>query len=148
MELLSALQRIGPRNPATIVQVGSALFYRSIPLQSAYCAGKHAIQDFTESLRFELIHDGSRAHITMVHLPAVNTAQFQWNKTRLARDARPVPPIFQSEVAAEVIHYAAHNRRRELMVGVPTLKAIYGNRLAPWQVDSACQKWVRAAADG
>jgi short-subunit dehydrogenase len=132
---LAALSRMLPRNRGTIVQVGSALSYRAIPLQSAYCAAKHAIQGFTESLRVELMHDNSAVHVTMVHLPAVNTPQFEWNKTRLPRHPKPVPPIYQPEVMAEAIHYAAHQRRREMMVGYPTLKAVYGNRLAPWYAD-------------
>ena len=133
---MAALRRMAPRNRGVIVQVGSALSFRGIPLQSAYCAAKHAIQGFTESLRVELLHDGSDVHVTMVHLPAVNTPQFQWNKTRLPRRPQPVPPIYQPEVMAEAIHYAAHNRRREMMVGYPTMKAVYGNRIAPGYADS------------
>jgi short-subunit dehydrogenase len=132
---MAALRCMRPRNRGTIVQVGSALSYRAIPLQSAYCAAKHAIQGFTESLRVELMHDTSDIHVTMVHLPAVNTPQFEWNKTRLPRHPQPVPPIFQPEVVAEAIHYAAHERRREMMVGFPTLKAVYGNRIAPSYAD-------------
>jgi NAD(P)-dependent dehydrogenase (short-subunit alcohol dehydrogenase family) len=132
---LSALRHMLPRNRGTIVQVGSALSFRGIPLQAAYCAAKHAIQGFTESLRVELLHDDSDVHVTMVHLPAVNTPQFGWNKTRLAGHPQPVPPIFQPEVAAEAIHFASHTRRREILVGAPTLKAVYGNRLAPWYAD-------------
>jgi NAD(P)-dependent dehydrogenase (short-subunit alcohol dehydrogenase family) len=132
---LAALKRMLPRDRGTIVQVGSALAYRGIPLQSAYCAAKHAIEGFMDSLRCELIHDESRVHVTMVHLPAVNTPQFGWVKSRLPRKAQPVPPIYQPEVAAEAIHWAAHNRRRELWVGAPTAKAIVGNRLAPGMLD-------------
>lgn len=128
---LAALKRMLPRDRGTIVQVGSALAYRSIPLQSAYCASKHAILGFTESLRTELLHDRSNVHVTEVHLPAVNTPQFSWNKTRLPRHPQPVPPIYQPEVAAEAVYFAAHNRRRELIVGWPTVMAIYGDRLAP-----------------
>jgi short-subunit dehydrogenase len=128
---LAALKRMLPRDRGTIVQVGSALAYRSIPLQSAYCASKHAISGFTESLRTELLHDGSNVHVTEVHLPAVNTPQFSWNKTRLPRHPQPVPPIYQPEVAAEAVHFAAHHRRRELIVGWPTVLAIYGDRVAP-----------------
>lgn len=127
----AALRRMLPRGYGTILQVGSALAYRAIPLQSAYCAAKHAIQGFTESLRTELIHDDSNVHVTMVHLPAVNTPQFSWNKTRLPNHPQPVPPIFQPEVVAEAIHYAAHARRREMSVGMPTVVAIYGNKIAP-----------------
>ena len=128
---LTALRRMLPRNAGTIVQVGSALAYRAIPLQSAYCAAKHALQGFTESLHTELIHDGSRVHLTSVHLPAVNTPQFTWSKTRLPNEPQPVPPIFQPEVAAEAIYFAAHANRREVWVGGPTVLAIAGDRLAP-----------------
>jgi short-subunit dehydrogenase len=128
---LTALRRMLPRNRGVIVQVGSALAYRAIPLQSAYCASKHAIQGFTESLRCELIHDRSEVHATMVQLPAMNTPQFGWNKSRLPNHPQPVPPIYQPEVAAEAIHYAAHHRWREMSVGLPTVVAIYGNKLAP-----------------
>jgi short-subunit dehydrogenase len=128
---LAALKRMLPRDHGTIVQVGSALAYRSIPLQSAYCASKHAISGFTESLRTELLHDGSNVHVTEVHLPAVNTPQFSWNKTRLPRHPQPVPPIYQPEVAADAVYFAAHHRRRELIVGWPTVLAIYGDRVAP-----------------
>ena len=128
---LAALKRMLPRNRGTIVQVGSALAYRSIPLQSAYCAAKHAIAGFTESLRTELLHDGSNIEVTMVHLPALNTPQFSWNKSRLPNHPQPVPPIFQPEVAAEAIYYASHHPRREMLVGTPTLLAIYGDKIAP-----------------
>jgi NAD(P)-dependent dehydrogenase (short-subunit alcohol dehydrogenase family) len=126
---LAALHRMLPRDRGTIVQVGSALAHRGIPLQSAYCAAKHAVDGFMDSLRAEMIHDRSRVHVTMVNLPAVNTPQFQWVKSRLPRKAQPVPPIFQPEVAAEAIHWAAHHRRRELWVGASTAAVIIGNRL-------------------
>jgi NAD(P)-dependent dehydrogenase (short-subunit alcohol dehydrogenase family) len=132
---LAALHRMLPRDRGTIVQVGSALAYRGIPLQSAYCAAKHAVEGFMDSLRCELIHDGSRVHVTMVQLPAVNTPQFRWVKSRLPRKAQPVPPIYQPEVPAEAIHWAAHARRRELWVGGPTVQAILANRLAPGMLD-------------
>ena len=132
---MSALRRMLPRDRGTIVQVGSALAYRGIPLQSAYCGAKHAVQGFTESLRCELLHDGSRVHVTMVQLPALNTPQFSWVKSRLPREPQPVPPIFQPEVAARAIHYAAYARRREMSVGFPTVQAIYGNALAPGFAD-------------
>ena len=132
---LAALRRMQPRDRGTIVHVGSALAYRGIPLQSAYCAAKHAVQGFTESLRSELIHDGSHVHVTMVHLPAINTPQFGWVKTRLPRKPQPVPPIFQPEVAAEAILFAATHKRRDLWLGFPTIKTIIGNRLAPGYVD-------------
>jgi NAD(P)-dependent dehydrogenase (short-subunit alcohol dehydrogenase family) len=132
---LAALGRMLPRDRGSIVQVGSALAYRGIPLQSAYCAAKHAIQGFMDSLRAELIHDGSRVHLTSVHLPAMNTPQFRWVKSRLPRKAQPVPPIYQPEVAAEAIHWAAHHERREIWVGVPTVMSMLGNRIAPALLD-------------
>jgi NAD(P)-dependent dehydrogenase (short-subunit alcohol dehydrogenase family) len=132
---LAALRYMAPRNRGTIVQVGSALAYRGIPLQSAYCAAKHAVQGFTESLRCELLHDGSQVHLTMVQLPALNTPQFGWVKSRLPHNAQPVPPIFQPEVAARAIYYAAHSRRREINVGWPTVKAVWGNTIAPGVAD-------------
>lgn len=128
---LAALKRMLPRDAGTVVQVGSALAYRSIPLQSAYCAAKHALLGFTDSLRTELIHDGSRVHVTMVHLPAVNTPQFKWSKARLPHEPQPVGTIYQPEVAAEAIYYAAHHRRREIWVGGSTVVAIAGDKLAP-----------------
>jgi hypothetical protein len=132
---LAALHRMRSRDRGKIVQVGSALAYRGIPLQSAYCAAKHAVQGFMDSLRSELLHDGSRVRVTSVHLPALNTPQFGWVKSRLARKAQPVPPILQPEVAAEAIYWAAHHDRRELWVGWPTVQAIAGNRIAPWLGD-------------
>ncbi len=128
---LSALKRMLPRDRGMIVQVGSALAYRGIPLQSAYCAAKHAIQGFTESLRCELIHDGSHVQVCMVHLPATNTPQFDWSKSRMPRKAQPVPPIYQPEVAARAIHYAAHHYRREWTVGLITDVVLAGNAVAP-----------------
>lgn len=132
---LSALKRMLPRDRGHIVQVGSALSYRSIPLQSAYCAAKHAMRGFTDSLRSELFHDGSHVHVTMVQLPALNTPQFDWTKSRLKRKAQPVPPIFQPEVAAEAIYWSAHQHRREVFVGWPTVEAILGNKIAPGLLD-------------
>ncbi|HYG99916.1 MAG TPA: SDR family oxidoreductase [Terriglobales bacterium] len=128
---MSALRRMLPRNRGTIVQVGSALAYRSIPLQSAYCGAKHAISGFTDSIRSELIHDNSNVHITAVHMPALNTPQFGWVKSRLPRKAQPVPPIYQPEVAARAIYWAAHHRRRELWVGGSTVVTIVGNKFLP-----------------
>jgi NAD(P)-dependent dehydrogenase (short-subunit alcohol dehydrogenase family) len=128
---LSALHRMLPRDTGVIVQVGSALAYRGIPLQSAYCGAKHAVQGFMDSLRCELLHDGSRVRVTMVHMPAVNTPQFDWVKTRLPGSPQPVPPIFQPEVAAEAVLWAADHDRTEMWVGAPTVVAILGNRLAP-----------------
>lgn len=132
---LSALKRMLPRNRGVIVQVGSALAYRGIPLQSAYCAAKHAVQGFMDSLYVELLHAKSNVKATMVQLPAVNTPQFRWVKSRLPNKAQPVPPIYQPEVMAEGIVYAADHPRRELWIGWPTVKAIIGNRLVPWYAD-------------
>lgn len=132
---LAALRRMLPRDRGSIVLVGSALAYRGIPLQSAYCAAKHAIEGFFDSLRSELIHDNSKVRVTMVHLPAVNTPQFSWNKTKLPRHPQPVPPIYQPEIMADAIHYAAHADRREVTVGYPAVKAIYGNKIAPGYAD-------------
>lgn len=133
---LAALRRMLPRDRGSIVQVGSALAYRGIPLQSAYCAAKHAIQGFCDSLRCELIHDESRVRLTMVQMPALNTPQFRWVKSRLPRKAQPVPPIFQPEVAAEAIVWASEHDRRELSVGWPTVEAIVGNKIAPGWLDA------------
>jgi NAD(P)-dependent dehydrogenase (short-subunit alcohol dehydrogenase family) len=133
---LAALRRMLPRDHGAIVQVGSALAYRAIPLQAAYCGAKHAIQGFTESLRCELLHDGSRLRLTMVQLPALNTPQFGWVKSRLPRKAQPVPPIYQPEVAAEAIVWAAHHDRRELNVGFPTSVVLLANKLVPGLADS------------
>jgi len=132
---LAALKRMLPRDHGTIVQVGSALAYRGIPLQAAYCAAKHAIQGFCDSLWCELIHDKSAVRLTMLQMPALNTPQFGWVKSRLPRKAQPVPPIFQPEVAAEAIHFAAHNPRREFYVGMPSVKAIVANKIAPGLLD-------------
>jgi NAD(P)-dependent dehydrogenase (short-subunit alcohol dehydrogenase family) len=127
---LEALRRMVPRNQGAIVQVGSALAYRGIPFQSAYCGAKHAIQGFTESLQTELLHDGSDVTVGLVHLPALNTPQFRWVRSRLPFEAQPVPPIFQPEVAADAVLYAASKGSRELYVGWPTLKTVLANKLA------------------
>ena len=127
---LAALKRMLPRDRGAIVQVGSALAYRGIPLQSAYCGAKHAIQGFSESLRCELLHDSSHVHVTMVQLPAMNTPQFDWVKSRLPRKAQPVPPIYAPEIAADAIVWAASHRRREMSVGAVTTGVIWGNKLA------------------
>jgi NADP-dependent 3-hydroxy acid dehydrogenase YdfG len=132
---LCALKRMLPRDKGTIVQIGSALAYRSIPLQSAYCAAKHAIAGFTDSLRCELIHEKSNVRVTMVQMPALNTTQFSWVKSRLKHKAQPVPPIFQPEVGAEAVYWAAHHDRREIYVGMPTVEAIVGNKIAPGLLD-------------
>ncbi len=137
---LAALKRMLPRDRGHIVQVGSALAYRGIPLQSAYCASKHAIQGFTESVRSELIHDGSDVQLTMIQMPALNTPQFSWVRSRLPNKPQPVPPIFQPEVAAEAIVWAAHNRRDELWVGWPAVKAVLGNKIIPRRLDRVLAK--------
>ncbi|HZX02932.1 SDR family oxidoreductase [Kribbella sp.] len=132
----AALARMKPRDHGTIVQVGSALAYRGIPLQSAYCGAKHAIQGFHDSLRCELLHDKSRVRVTMVQLPAVNTPQFSWVLSRLPKHPQPVPPIFQPEVAADAVVYAAgHPRRREYWVGGPTALTIIANKFAAGLLD-------------
>jgi NAD(P)-dependent dehydrogenase (short-subunit alcohol dehydrogenase family) len=132
---LAALRRMQPRDRGSIVQVGSALAYRGIPLQSAYCAAKHAVQGFCDSLRSELIHDGSNVRLCMVQMPALNTPQFGWVKSRLPRKPQPVPPIFQPEMAADAIVWAAHHDRREIYVGWPAVKAIVGDKIAPGFAD-------------
>ncbi|WP_276255567.1 SDR family oxidoreductase [Halomontanus rarus] len=131
----AALDRMRPRDEGTIVQVGSALAYRGIPLQSAYCGAKHAIQGFTESVRTELIHDNSDVQLSMVQMPAMNTPQFEWTKSRLPRKPQPVPPIYQPDVAARAIVWTVDHDRDELWVGWPTLKAILGNRVMPRRLD-------------
>ncbi|MEU1462500.1 SDR family oxidoreductase [Streptomyces sp. NPDC005727] len=132
----SALKRMLPRDRGTIVQVGSALGERSIPLQSAYCGAKHAINGFTSSVRVELLHRGSNVHITVAQMPAVNTPQFDWVRSRLARHPMPVPPIYQPEVAARgVAHAADHPRRKQYYVGASTLATLWANRLAPALLD-------------
>lgn len=131
----AALKRMRERNRGVIVQVSSALAYRAIPLQAAYCGAKHALRGFTTSLRSELRHEGSDIHLTMVHLPALNTPQFDWSRTHLDQHPQPVPPIFQPEVAAEAIYWAAHHRRRDLFVGMSSLKAVWANRIAPGLAD-------------
>lgn len=123
-----ALARMKPRNRGAIVQVGSALSYRSIPLQSAYCGAKAALRGFTDALRCELLHDGSRVHLTMVHLAAFNTPQFEWARTCMPRRPRPLGTIFQPELAGEAIYWAAQHHRRELWVGWPAVQAILGQR--------------------
>lgn len=132
---MAAIKRMRQFDRGTIVQVGSALAYRSIPLQSAYCGAKHAIVGFTDSIRSELIHQKSKIQITVVHLPAMNTPQFSWCRTRLPRHPQPVPPIYEPEVAARAIVWASSHRRREVYVGWPTIKAIYGNELVPGYAD-------------
>ncbi|HEX2911827.1 MAG TPA: SDR family oxidoreductase [Chloroflexia bacterium] len=132
---LCALKSMLPRDKGVIVQVGSALAYRGIPLQSAYCASKHAIQGFQDSLRSELLHYKSNVKISMVQMPALNTPQFRWSRSKMPRKAQPVPPIFEPEVAARAIVYAARHPKREFYVGWPAVKAIVGNKIAPGYAD-------------
>jgi NADP-dependent 3-hydroxy acid dehydrogenase YdfG len=132
---MAALKRMLARNRGVIVQVGSALAYRAIPLQSAYCGAKHGLRGFTDSLRSELLHEGSRVGLTMVHLPALNTPQFSWCRTRMPGHPQPVAPIYQPEVAAAAIVWAAEHRPRELQVGLPTVKAVWANKVLPGLLD-------------
>ena len=147
---MAALKRMRPRDRGAIVQVGSALAYRSIPLQSAYCGAKHAIVGFTDSIRSELMHDGSHVRITVVQMPALNTPQFSWCKSNMPRKAQPVPPIFQPEVGAEAVYWAAHQRHREVFVGWPTARAIWGQRIIPGLLDhlAANMAWNGQMYDG
>ena len=132
---ITALKRMRQRNHGTIVNVGSALAYRSVPLQSAYCGAKFAIRGFTDSLRSEIFHDKVNVHLTMVQLPAVNTPQFDWALNKTGKQAQPVPPIYQPEVPARAIYFAATHRRREVWVGFPTVKVILANTIAPGLID-------------
>ncbi len=132
---LAALKHMRPHGKGVIVQVGSALAYRSIPLQSAYCAAKHAVIGFTESLRCELLHENSQIQVTVVHLPAINTPQFDWVKSRMKNKPQPVPPIFQPEVAADAIYWASSHPRKEWFIAWPTVKAVWGDRLVPHYAD-------------
>jgi NAD(P)-dependent dehydrogenase (short-subunit alcohol dehydrogenase family) len=132
---MAALRRMVPRDRGVVVQVGSALSYRAIPLQAAYCGAKFAIRGFTDSVRTELLHDGSSVRLTMVQLPAVNTPQFSWCRTRLPNHPQPVPPIFDPDVPAEAVYWAATHRRRELIVGGSALKAILAAIVAPSLAD-------------
>jgi NADP-dependent 3-hydroxy acid dehydrogenase YdfG len=132
---LAALRRMVPRDRGVVVQIGSALAYRAIPLQSAYCGAKHAIQGFTESLRSELMYDKSRVHLSIVQLPAVNTPQFSWIKTRMPRHPQPVPPIFQPEVIARNVYWVAHHPRREFTIGMSAARAIIADKFIPGLLD-------------
>ena len=133
---MEALRRMLPRDEGVIVQVGSALAFRSIPLQAAYCGAKHAVVGFTESLRCELLHEHSRVRVTMVHMPALNTPQFDWVRNRMPRRPQPVPPIYQPEVAADAVVYAAlHPDRRQTLVGGSTVMAVEGNKIAAGALD-------------
>ena len=140
----AALKRMRPRNRGTIVQVGSAMAYRGIPLQAAYCGAKHGIQGVFESLRTELRHEGSKVHLTTVQLPGVNTPQFEHARDKFDTVSKPVAPVYQPEVAADAIHWAAHHRRREIYVGIPTVYTILGNKLAPW----LAERYLAATAVG
>lgn len=133
--VMAALRHMRPRRRGTIINVGSALAYRSVPLQAVYCGAKSAIRGFTDSLRSELIHDKAGIHLTMVHLPAVNTPQFDWALNKTGHKAMPVPPVYQPEVPARAIVFAATHHRREIWVGFPTVKAIMANRIAPGFAD-------------
>jgi short-subunit dehydrogenase len=132
---MAALRRMLPRNRGTIVQVGSALASRSIPLQAAYCGAKHAVAGFTESVRTELLHMKSDVHITIVHLPGVNTTQFTWTRNKMPTKPKPVGPIFQPEVAADAIYFAAHARRKSFLVGWPTVEAVEAQKVAASALD-------------
>jgi NADP-dependent 3-hydroxy acid dehydrogenase YdfG len=131
----AALKRMAERNRGTIVQVGSALAFRGIPLQAPYCGAKHACKGFTESVMTEIKHHDWDIHMTMVHLPGVNTTQFTWGRTKLPKQTQPVPPVYQPEVAADAIHWAAYHRPRQIYVGVPTVLNVLGERVAPWFLD-------------
>jgi hypothetical protein len=132
---LAALRHMLPREEGTIIQIGSALAYRSIPLQGAYCAAKAAVRGFTDSLRTELIHDGSHVRLSMLQLPAVNTPQAIRQRNKLPRQAQPMPPLFTSEAIAEIVVWAAEHAPREMLIGRPTVQAIWGQRLAPVLLD-------------
>ncbi len=146
---MTALRRMQSRDRGTIVQVASALGYRSIPLQSAYCAAKAAVIGFTDSLRCELIHDESGVKLTAVQLPAVNTPQFEWARSRMPRRSQPVPPIFEPELIADAIHHAAYHPRREYWLGASAIEAIIGAKLAPGLTDRmmARQAWEGQMTD-
>jgi NAD(P)-dependent dehydrogenase (short-subunit alcohol dehydrogenase family) len=131
----SALSRMLPRNRGVIIQVGSALAHRSIPLQSAYCGAKHAIEGFTESVRTELLHNGSKVRLSIVSLPGVNTTQFQWTRNKMPKKPRPTGPIFQPEVAAEAVAFVAEHDRKEIYVGGPTVESVVGEKIAPRLLD-------------
>jgi NAD(P)-dependent dehydrogenase (short-subunit alcohol dehydrogenase family) len=145
----AALRRMRPRDRGVIVQVSSGLAYRSVPLQSAYCGAKAAARGFTDALRCELLHDGSHVRVTMVHLPAVNTPQFSWVRSRLPRAMQPLPPVYQPEVAARAIVWAAEHERRELSVGWQTIAALLGQRIAPGLMDRylADRAWTGQMSD-
>jgi short-subunit dehydrogenase len=144
---MAALRHMRQRDRGTIVQVGSALAYRGIPLQAAYCGAKHALRGFTDSLRTELDHDNSAIAVTIVELPAVNTPQFDWARTRMPRKPRPVPPVVQPEAVAEIIFRAALDPKREYWLGASTLKAILGNMILPGFLDHYLGKYAYEAQE-
>jgi NAD(P)-dependent dehydrogenase (short-subunit alcohol dehydrogenase family) len=131
----AALKRMVPRDRGVVVQVCSAMSYRGIPLQSPYCGAKHACKGFTESVITELLHHKSKVRMSMIQLPGLNTTQFTWGRTKLPKQTMPVPPIYQPEVAADAVHFAAHHRRRQICVGIPTVMNMLGERVAPWLLD-------------
>lgn len=131
----AALKRMVPRDRGSIVQVCSAMSYRGIPLQAPYCGAKHACKGFTESVITELLHQQSKVRVSMIQLPGLNTTQFTWGRTKLPKQTMPVPPIYQPEIAADAVHHAAHHKRRQVYVGIPTVMNIIGERLAPWLLD-------------
>ncbi len=141
----AALARMLPRDRGTVVQVGSAMAYRGIPLQAPYCGAKHATKGFVESVRTELRNRDSKVHVTMVQLPGLNTPQFDHCRSKMDNHPMPVPPVYQPEVAADAVHWAAHHRRREIYVGVPTVYTVLGNKLAPWIAE---RYLARTAVDG
>jgi short-subunit dehydrogenase len=131
----AALRRMRERDRGSIVQVCSAMSYRGIPLQAPYCGAKAACKNFTESVITELIHHKSKVRVSMIQLPGMNTTQFTWGRTKLPKQTMPVPPIYQPEIAADAIHHAAHHKRRQIYVGIPTVMNIIGERTAPWLLD-------------
>jgi short-subunit dehydrogenase len=131
----AALKRMVPRDRGSLVQVCSAMSYRGIPLQAPYCGAKAACKNFTESIITELKHNKSKVRVSMIQLPGLNTTQFTWGRTKLPKQTMPVPPIYQPEIAGDAIHYAAHHRRRQIYVGIPTVMNIVGERTAPWLLD-------------
>jgi NAD(P)-dependent dehydrogenase (short-subunit alcohol dehydrogenase family) len=141
----AALARMQPRDRGTIVQVGSAMAYQGIPLQAPYCGAKHAMKGFVDSLRTELRHKRSRVHVTMVQLPGLNTPQFDHCRSKMPGHPQPVPPVYQPEVAADAVHWAAHHRRREVYVGAPTVYTILGSKVAPWLAERYLAKTAVAS---
>jgi len=138
---MAALRRMLPRDEGTVIQIGSALAYRSIPLQGAYCAAKAAIRAFTDALRTELLHDGSAVRLSMLQLPAVNTPQSTRQRNKLEKQALPMPPLFTPEAIADTVVWAAEHRPREMLIGRPTVQAVWGQRLAPGLLDRYLGKW-------